>query len=101
MTQVLRNRRERGPGESHGETTQLPEVMAEGVAFWASRLPGWDVARAVIRGEQAAPEATMSRPPALNVSLKRMELPPIFNNISCSFRRRCSSGAARRSMPSQ
>ena len=34
----------------------MPEVVVEGVAFWASRLPGWDIARAVIRGEQAAPE---------------------------------------------
>ena len=32
-------------------------VAIEGVSFWASRLPGWDVAQAVIRGEQAAPEA--------------------------------------------
>jgi hypothetical protein len=56
--------------------TQLPEVMAEGVAFWASRLPGWDVARAVIRGEQAAPEATMSRPaPALLGPTERRRAP--------------------------
>lgn len=41
---------------------QLPEVVAEGVAFWSSRLPGWDIARAVIRGEQAAPETPASRP---------------------------------------
>jgi hypothetical protein len=41
---------------------QLPEVVAEGVAFWSSRLPGWDVARSVIRGEQAAPETPASRP---------------------------------------
>jgi hypothetical protein len=42
--------------------TQLPDVVAEGVAFWASRLPSWDIARAVIRGEQPAPEAAVSRP---------------------------------------
>ncbi|HKR33683.1 MAG TPA: beta-ketoacyl synthase chain length factor [Steroidobacteraceae bacterium] len=57
-------------------TTQLPDVKAEGVAFWASRLPGWDVARAVIRGEQAAPEATMSRPaPALLGPTERRRAP--------------------------
>ena len=48
---------------------QLPEIVIEGVAFWASRLPGWEVARAVIRGEQAAPEAPAPRPaPALLAS---------------------------------
>jgi Beta-ketoacyl synthase, N-terminal domain len=55
---------------------QLPEVVAEGVAFWASRLPGWDVARAVIRGEQAAPEITASRPaPALLGPTERRRAP--------------------------
>ena len=29
----------------------------EGVAFWAPRLPGWEIARAVIRGEQPPPGA--------------------------------------------
>lgn len=38
-------------------------VALEGVAFWASRLPGWEVAQAVIRGEQA-PLATPSARPA-------------------------------------
>lgn len=56
--------------------TQLPQVVAEGVAFWSSRLPGWDVARAVIRGEQAAPEATVSRPaPALLAPTERRRAP--------------------------
>lgn len=40
----------------------LPELVVEGVAFWASRLPGWQVARAVIRGEQEAPQAPVQRP---------------------------------------
>jgi len=56
--------------------TQLPEVVAEGVAFWASRLPGWDVARAVIRGEQGAPETAASRPaPALLGPTERRRAP--------------------------
>ena len=42
--------------------TQLPEIVAEGVAFWSPRLPGWDVARAVIRGEQSVPETAVPRP---------------------------------------
>ena len=57
-------------------SAQLPEVVAEGVAFWASRLPGWDVARAVIRGEQAAPETAVPRPaPALLGPTERRRAP--------------------------
>ncbi|HKS53884.1 MAG TPA: beta-ketoacyl synthase chain length factor [Steroidobacteraceae bacterium] len=57
-------------------STQLPEVVVEGVAFWASRLPGWDVARAVIRGEQAAPETAAARPaPALLGPTERRRAP--------------------------
>jgi hypothetical protein len=56
--------------------TQLPAVVAEGVAFWSSRLPGWDVARAVIRGEQLAPAAAVSRPaPALLGPTERRRAP--------------------------
>jgi hypothetical protein len=56
--------------------TQLPELVAEGVAFWSSRLPGWDVARAVIRGEQAPPEGAASRPaPALLQPTERRRAP--------------------------
>jgi len=35
----------------------LPAVAIEGIAFWATRLPGWDIARGVMRGEQGAPPA--------------------------------------------
>jgi len=56
--------------------TQLPPVVAEGVAFWAARLPSWDVARAVIRGEQPAPQASTSRPaPALLGPTERRRAP--------------------------
>jgi hypothetical protein len=57
-------------------STQLPEVVAEGIAFWASRLPGWDIARAVIRGEQAPPETPAPRPaPALLGPTERRRAP--------------------------
>lgn len=52
------------------------QVAIEGVAFWASRLPGWEVARAVIRGEQAPPEAPSARPsPALLAPTERRRAP--------------------------
>lgn len=51
-------------------------VAIEGVAFWASRLPGWDIARAVIRGEQAAPDAPSPRPaPTLLAPTERRRAP--------------------------
>lgn len=57
-------------------TTTLPVVAVEGVAFWSPRLPGWNVARAVIRGEQDAPAATISRPaPTLLAPTERRRAP--------------------------
>ncbi|HEY0683543.1 MAG TPA: beta-ketoacyl synthase chain length factor [Steroidobacter sp.] len=51
-------------------------VAVEGVAFWASRLPGWDIARAVVRGEQAPPEAASARPaPTLLAPTERRRAP--------------------------
>lgn len=46
-------------------TGGLPLVRVEGIAFWASRLPGWDVARAVMRAEAPAPESAAPRPAAV------------------------------------
>ncbi len=40
----------------------MPDVVVEGVALWASRLPGWELARAVMRGEQPAPGVAHPRP---------------------------------------
>jgi hypothetical protein len=37
-------------------------AFVNGVAFWASRLPGWQVAAPVLRGESAAPEQAAPRP---------------------------------------
>ncbi len=62
--------------QSRVENARLPDVVAEGIAFWAPRLPGWDVARAVIRGEQTAPETAVSRPaPALLGPTERRRAP--------------------------
>ena len=52
------------------------EIFVEGVGFWASRLPGWDVARAVLRGETAAPAAATTRPsPSLLPPAERRRAP--------------------------
>jgi hypothetical protein len=77
-------------------STQLPEVVAEGVAFWASRLPGWDIARAVIRGEQAAPETPAPRPaPALLGPTERRRAPDTVA-IALEVAARACAAAGRR-----
>lgn len=51
-------------------------VAIAGVAFWASRLPGWELAQAVIRGEQPAPETPSARPsPTLLAPTERRRAP--------------------------
>jgi hypothetical protein len=51
-------------------------VAIEGVAFWASRLPGWEIAQAVIRGEQPPPETASPRPsPTLLAPTERRRAP--------------------------
>lgn len=51
------------------------EVQVEGIAFWSSRLPSWDMARAVIRGEASAPEASGRPVPALLAPTERRRAP--------------------------
>lgn len=51
-------------------------VAIEAVSFWASRLPSWDIARAVILGEQAPPEQASARPaPTLLAPTERRRAP--------------------------
>ena len=52
------------------------ELFVEGIGFWASRMPGWDVARAVLRGDANAPTAAATRPsPALLPPAERRRAP--------------------------
>ncbi len=54
----------------------LPALSIEGVAFWATRLPGWAVARSVMRNEQTAPEVNAPRPaPTLLAPTERRRAP--------------------------
>lgn len=51
-------------------------VSLEAVAFWSSRLPGWELARAVIRGEAPVPQSTAPRPaPMLLAPTERRRAP--------------------------
>lgn len=52
------------------------EVFVEGIGLWAPRLPGWEVARAILRGSAAPPEAPVPRPaPALLPPTERRRAP--------------------------
>jgi len=52
------------------------ELFVEGVGFWASRMPGWELARQVLRGEVAAPTLTTPRPsPELLPAAERRRAP--------------------------
>jgi hypothetical protein len=37
-------------------------VYVEGLSLWSPRLPSWEIARSVIRGEQEIPQDSVSRP---------------------------------------
>jgi hypothetical protein len=50
-------------------------VQVEGIAFWSSRLPSWDIAQAVIRGEATAPAAGARPVPALLAPTERRRAP--------------------------
>lgn len=51
-------------------------VYVEGLAFWSGRLPGWNVARAVLRGEAEAPATPVKRPsPAVLAPTERRRAP--------------------------
>ena len=51
-------------------------IFIEGIGFWASRLPGWEAARSILRGEAAPPAAPQTRPaPALLPPAERRRAP--------------------------
>jgi hypothetical protein len=56
--------------------SRLPPVAIEGIAFWHTRLPGWELARALICGEQEAPATPAARPtPGLLAPTERRRAP--------------------------
>jgi hypothetical protein len=53
----------------------LPPVAIAGIAFWHSRLPGWDVARRVFRAEIEAPAPSARPAPTLLAPTERRRAP--------------------------
>ena len=75
----------------------LAPVIVEGIAFWAARLPGWEVARAVIRGEATPPEATAQATRACTARAHRAAARTRHGGGCARGRRACMRcGAARR-----
>jgi hypothetical protein len=58
-----------------GAGQQLPAVALEGVAFWHTRLPGWDIARSVFRAESEPPAAAPRPAPVLLAPTERRRAP--------------------------
>lgn len=51
-------------------------LFIDGIAFWSPTLPGWDVARAALRGEAAAVQPAVAKPaPALLAANERRRAP--------------------------
>ncbi len=69
-------------GTGMGTGTQPPlapsalSAYVDGIGLWSPRLPGWDAARAILRGEVEAPTAPAPRPaPALLAPTERRRAP--------------------------
>jgi len=69
-------------------------ACVEGVGVWASRLPGWDAAREILRGERGAPEARAPRPaPELLAPTERRRAPDTVAVALEVASRACESAA--------
>lgn len=54
----------------------VSSVYVDGVGLWAPRLPGWEMSRAILRGEAEAPPTPAPRPaPALLAPTERRRAP--------------------------
>jgi hypothetical protein len=78
------------------------ELYVEGIGFWASRLPGWDVAREVLRGDAKPPVAVATRPsPSLLPPAERRRAPDtVAVSLEVAARACESAGRDPKQMPS-
>jgi hypothetical protein len=77
-------------------------LFVEGIGFWASRMPGWDVARQVLRGDTNAPGTVATRPaPALLPPAERRRAPDtVAVSLEVATRACESAGRDPKQMPS-
>jgi hypothetical protein len=78
------------------------QVHVDGIAFWFARLPDWETARAVIRGERTPPDATVARPsPTLLAPTERRRAPDtVAVALEVASRAAAASGHDPASLPS-
>jgi len=77
-------------------------VVVQGIAFWASRLPGWELAREVILGRQPAPATASPRPaPGLLAPTERRRAPDtVALALEVASRACAAAGVAAHELPS-
>lgn len=77
-------------------------VAVQGIAFWSSRLPGWELAREVIRGTQPPPPQASPRPaPVLLQPTERRRAPDtVAVALEVAQRASAASGRAPSELPS-
>ncbi len=81
---------------------QMRTAFVDGIAFWAPRIPGWDIARSVLRGESAAPVQPAPRPaPGILAPTERRRAPDtVAIALEVAVRACDSAGTDPRELPS-
>jgi Beta-ketoacyl synthase, N-terminal domain len=77
-------------------------AYVDGIALWAPRLPGWEVARAVLRGTAQAPTVPMARssPTLLPPNERRRAPDSVAVSLEVAGRACAAAGRDPRSLPS-
>ena len=83
-------------------STPAQVAFVEGIALWAPRLPGWEQARAILRGDAEAPQAPTPRPaPALLPPNERRRAPDsVAISLEVATRACAAAGRDPGSLPS-
>ncbi len=75
----------------------MTSVYVDGIGLWAPRLPGWEAARAILRGEAQIPSGPAPRPaPALLAPTERRRAP---DSVAVALEVAASACAAARCEP--
>ena len=82
--------------------SQVHTAFVDGIAFWAPRTPGWDIARPVLRGERLANPQPAPRPaPGILAATERRRAPDtVAIALEVAVRACESAGTDPRELPS-
>ena len=83
-------------------TPHMHTAFVDGVAFWAPTVPGWDIARPVLRGEGGGQAQPAPRPaPGILAATERRRAPDtVAIALEVAIRACASAGADPRELPS-